>query len=81
MISYDLRTPGQNYQELYDALTSIGAKRILDSAWGVRVNNMNASGICDWLRQFVDNNDRVVVSPIETDTAWTTTVLTDINTI
>ncbi|MDE0179180.1 MAG: hypothetical protein OXP36_11345 [Gammaproteobacteria bacterium] len=80
LITYDLRANGRNYQTLYDALESIGAKRVLASSWAVRVGNMNAAGIRDWVRQFVDVNDGVLVSPLQVEwAAWS--VQADINTI
>lgn len=71
LISYDLRAPNRDYAGLYSALESIGAKRVLESAWTVRVTNMGATGIRDWVRQYTDDDDRVLVSPLQTDwAAW-----------
>ena len=80
LISYDLRTPGKDYARLYEALEGIGAKRVLDSAWAVRVTNMGAAGIRDWVRLYTDSNDRVLVSPIQSDwAAWSVSI--DLNKI
>ena len=65
VISYDLRKPGQNYQSLYDALENIGAKRVLQSQWGVRRNNTTAKNLRDHFRKYMDSNDRILVTSID----------------
>ncbi|MXY86294.1 MAG: CRISPR-associated protein Cas2 [Chloroflexi bacterium] len=71
LISYDLRAPNRDYERLYSALDGIGAKRVLESAWAVQVTNMGAAGIRDWVRQYTDDDDGVLVSPLQTDwAAW-----------
>ena len=65
VISYDLRNPGQDYQTLYDALAAIGAKRVLQSQWCARRNNTTAKGLRDHFRQYMDSNDRILVTSID----------------
>lgn len=69
VISYDLRKPGQDYQSLFNALETIGAKRVLKSQWCVRYNNTTARKLCDYCRGFMDSNDRILVVAID-GTGW-----------
>ena len=39
LISYNLMTPGKNYEDLWAALRAIGAVRILKSEWLTRRDN------------------------------------------
>ncbi len=65
VISYDLNEPGQDYQALYDALKNIGAKRVLESQWGVRRSNTTAAKLRDHFWRFMDRNDRLLVTSID----------------
>jgi hypothetical protein len=67
VISYDLMAPEKNYQPLGDALASAGAKRVLLSQWVVRWNSTNAVTICEWVRTFIDPNDRVLVACLDSN--------------
>lgn len=53
-ISYDLVTPGKNYQSLWDALYSLGAIRILASQWLVTLHNTTPLDIAKSLVAFMD---------------------------
>jgi hypothetical protein len=65
VISYDLMKSGADYQPLYDALISIGAKQILLSQWIVRWNSTNAATIHAFIRRFLDPDDRLLVSSLD----------------
>lgn len=77
-INYDLKRPGQNYDDLYKAIQSCGAWwHYLGSTWLVDTN-LNASGIWDRLAPYIDKNDRVLITGITKDVsgwlpadAWT----------
>lgn len=58
-ISYDL-IKRKDYQTLWDALEKQGAQRALESLWVLSANN-TAAEVLKWLRQFVDNDDRLFV--------------------
>lgn len=60
-ISYDLRTPGKDYQKLYDALAAIGAQRTMLSEWVTKRSQTTASGLRSYLWNFMDANDRLMV--------------------
>ena len=55
LISYDLLTPGKNYDPLIDALTQQGAKRVLLSQWTLNTY-CSPKQIRDWARRYMDNN-------------------------
>lgn len=62
-VNYDLRKQ-RNYQDLYVALTGIGAKRVLESVWVLTHNNSSCTVIRDHLRQHIDADDGLVVSQV-----------------
>lgn len=69
MISYDLITPGKNYDALIDAIQALGLwAHPLKSQWLV-VSQATQSGLRDHLKQFIDANDRLLVVTIERQ-AW-----------
>lgn len=64
VISYDLNSPGQNYQPLWDAIAEIGGQRILQSQWVVNRINTTATGLRDYLWKFMDANDILLVNAL-----------------
>ena len=66
-ISYDLRQPGRNYQKLYDELEKFGGQRILLSQWVARRTGTNAARLRDYIRRFIDSNDRLMVTCLDDD--------------
>lgn len=64
-IEYDLKE-GADYQPLFDALSKLGAKKHLLSAWHL---DMSQSGQCeelrDYLLNFIDRHSRLIVSEIK----------------
>ena len=65
IVSYDLNTPGQDYQKLYQALGALRSQRVLQSQWVLRSNNTNAVKLRDALRQYIDSNDRMLVTSLD----------------
>ena len=65
IVSYDLLAPGRDYTTLTNELTKLGAQRVLLSQWIVRRNNTNAEAIRDYLRRFIDSNDRILVTCLD----------------
>lgn len=59
-VSYDLDKPGQNYQDLWDELESLGAKRVQDSVWVLRSDD-TAEALFNILQRHIDKNDRLLV--------------------
>ncbi len=60
VVSYDLNKPGKNYDDLWNALKKLNGQRVLLSQWGVRARGPS-SGLRDYLWQFMDANDRLLV--------------------
>lgn len=77
-IVYDLHEPGQEYQELYDAIKSFGDYcHILESCWLVDTED-DASEIRDKLKPHIDSNDRLMVMrKSDTYPSWSTTFSSD----
>lgn len=70
IISYDLRAPGRNYEQLYAAIRSYEKwAHINESMWAVVTNN-SAVAIRDNLTQFLDANDRLFVIKSGIEAAW-----------
>jgi CRISPR/Cas system-associated endoribonuclease Cas2 len=61
LISYDLRKPDFDYDDLYAELANIHAKHVQDSVWGVRTNQ-TATEVFDRLWTKMHNaKDRLFV--------------------
>ena len=69
IISYDLRAPDRDYNELWAALEKIGAKRILQSVWAVKANGKTPAMLRDQLKPHIDMKDRLLVAEVD---AWAT---------
>lgn len=70
IIIYDLCAPGQNYQELYGAIKSFSQwGKLTESTWAV-VSDKSSADIRDYLRQFIDKNDRLMVVQSGCNAAW-----------
>lgn len=70
-INYDLKRPGQNYEELYQAIKGCGVWwHYLGSTWLVDTS-LTASGIWDSISPHVDKNDSVLIIGVTRDyTGW-----------
>ena len=60
-LSYDLRND-RDYKSFYDELSSYKAVKMLDSCWFLNKRNTDASSLRDHFRQFLDSDDRLLVS-------------------
>lgn len=61
LVSYDLNTPGKNYQRLIDAICSYkGYCKALKSQWFV-CSDKSAHEICAHLKSYIDENDWLLV--------------------
>ena len=66
-VHYDLKEPGQNYDDLHAAIKSCGNWwHYLDSTWLVDTN-LNANGVWDRLSPYIDKNDNVLVIGVTND--------------
>lgn len=75
MISYDLRKPDRNYDNLFDAIKATGDWwHCLGSVWLVRTNSSSAD-IRTYLKGFIDSSDDFVVFGLNGE--WATYGLSD----
>ena len=64
LISYDLISPGTDYDELYEYLQSFPqSKHPLESVWVVKTDKKQ-DAIRDELKKIVDTNDKVLIVDI-----------------
>lgn len=71
LITYDLNRPGQNYNDLFEAIKAIGTWwHCLDSTWVVK-SNLTAVQIRDSLSNKIDRNDSLLVVVLSGVGAWT----------
>lgn len=69
IITYDLRKPGRNYDELYKRIKSYRAwAHITESSWAV-ATTQTSEQIRDHLRGVMDSNDKLLVGILGTS-AW-----------
>jgi hypothetical protein len=66
-VNYDLRKPGRNYQNLYDALRRYPHCRSLESLWLIQTT-ASASDVRDALRMHIDQSDGLLV--IQAGPSW-----------
>lgn len=66
LVTYDLKRPGQNYSDLYDAIKSEGDwQHPLESTWVVKTDNLVlANTIYEHLRPCIDENDSLFIVEI-----------------
>ncbi len=70
LVSYDLRKPGRNYDELYDELKSFANwAHPLESLWVV-VSEQSSTQIRDRLWRWLDENDGLLVVKSSNSGAW-----------
>ncbi len=61
LITYDLKNPGQKYDNLIDAIKAYGIwAKISSSCWAIKTNQ-TAAQICDNLMLYIDANDILFV--------------------
>jgi hypothetical protein len=71
VISYDLNSPGQNYDDLHEAIKNVGATwwHCLTSTWMV-VSDKPAIDIANVLWKHMDANDHLLINPVAPGSAW-----------
>lgn len=70
LITYDLNKPGQNYNDLYEAIKKIGLWwHCLDSTWIVK-SDKTAVQIRDSITPHIDSNDSLLVAHLSGEGAW-----------
>jgi len=75
LITYDLKKPGRNYDNLHDAIKKLGSWwHCLESTWIVDTTK-SASEIRDTLKSHIDTNDDLAVFSLSS--GWATYGLSD----
>lgn len=69
VVSYDLNSPGQNYQDLYDALEAVPHCHPLESFWLIETAQ-TAVQVRDALLSYMDANDILAVIEFTVDADW-----------
>lgn len=70
IIMYDLRAPGRNYEQLYQAIKSYGIwGKLTESSWAI-VSDQTVENIRNFLLNFIDSNDRLMVILSGKSAAW-----------
>ena len=71
VITYDLSTPGRNYDDLYKRIKAYGVwAHVVESTWMV-VTTATATSIRDHLKKALDSNDKLFVGVVSAPAAWT----------
>lgn len=74
-ISYDLIGPNRDYAKIHKAIQNYGTYAFInESLWIIKTNN-SALSIINALKQYIDNNDKLVV--LKLDHLWATHNLSD----
>jgi hypothetical protein len=69
LIAYDLLKPGQDYQDLYGAIKGLGTWAHPEQSLWLVNSNASTVGIRDYLLQYMDGNDKLIVFPVGSDWA------------
>jgi hypothetical protein len=78
LIVYDLERRSEDYEPLLDALRKLGALHALYSKWVLRTD-YTAVQLRDYLRQFIDTNDLLLVVELTGVAAWPRLFISDQN--
>lgn len=71
MVKYDLKRPVRNYPRLYPSIKGCGmAWHAMANMWFVTSSEMSAYKIADRIRLSINEDDKVFVSRLSTDSAW-----------
>ncbi|MCS5718590.1 hypothetical protein N1027_10640 [Herbiconiux sp. CPCC 205763] len=66
LLTYDLKTPGQKYEKLYEKLKSMGAwAHVMDSTWIITGASITSQTVFDAAREIVDDNDLVLATDFD----------------
>ncbi|AWB00221.1 hypothetical protein CU052_13360 [Vibrio harveyi] len=75
MVTYDLRSPGQNYQDLIHNIEKYTHCKAAKSCFLIDVG-LTAGQLRDELKQFVDSNDVLVIARLQGN--WSSWCLNDL---
>ena len=83
VITYDLHAPetSNDYKRLIDELKRLGAQKLQYSQWIVRRYDTTCAGLRDYIWQFMDANDRLMVQSLDSSDWAGMRLLVDPNTV
>lgn len=70
IVSYDLRAPGQRYDELIELIKKDGSWAKLGESAYLIESNASATELRDRFKPVLDGNDRIYVGQVKTPAAW-----------
>ena len=74
IVSYDLRHPGRNYDDLYERLKSYRKwAKLTESTWAIVTEN-SAVEVREHLKYVLDGNDRIFVIKSAGVAAWSNSI-------
>jgi hypothetical protein len=74
IITYDLRSPGQDYTSLINAIEKYpNCVKISESCWLIN-NSQTTAQVRDALTPLMDSNDRIFVAALSGEAAWRNTL-------
>jgi CRISPR/Cas system-associated endoribonuclease Cas2 len=74
LISYDLDKPGQDYSNLIAKIEGLGGVKILYSEWVLK-SESSAKDLRDYLKRFIDSNDKLLVVALTGEAAWSSLMI------
>lgn len=76
IVTYDLCSPGRNYQPLYNAIARYPLQaKVSESCW--LIAGHGAVAVYNDLRQYLDTNDRIFVAELSGAAGWDATISPD----
>jgi hypothetical protein len=80
LISYDLRAGSTvtDYARINSAIEALGGRRVLLSQWAVR-SPSSSTQLSTHLREFIDDNDRLLVTEIKSTNLWSHNLRLDLS--
>jgi CRISPR-associated endonuclease Cas2 len=68
LVTYDLKKPGQKYDDFYDIIKSYGYARLSESSYAIATNESTKT-VYDKLAPYIDKNDKLFVMGLKEE--WT----------
>jgi len=76
MVTYDLRKPGQNYDNLIAAIKTYKNAKVTESTWFIAAD-ATASEVHKRLYAHMDSSDRLMVAGLSDAAAWQNCIASD----
>lgn len=70
LVTYDLNKPGQNYNDLYEAIKTFTSWcHCLDSTW-IILSELTSEQIRNHISPYIDSNDSLLIVELSGEAAW-----------